>query len=266
MKKKETEDAKTIKETFENEIKERKEIPDEVKSKRDKTVLRNLLFAVGIVIYFILLNIGYFAIEKTIFTRDTVAFSFVILIVAIVLFERAYRTEKGYFAIHGIEVLVAAIFTYFVPYTYFNYSIKATKVIMVFPVLFAIYYCIKGIVICIKAKKERKNDIIDIVKNEDIEKDDTFLKMDKDAEIEEENKETTQEKKETKPEIAKKTTKKTTSAKTKTNKSSDKEKTKTKKVDSKVQKKTEKTKLSKADSKAKKATKTQSKTKGKTNN
>ena len=184
MKKKDTEEMKKMKEKMENERKQRKRMPVEIKNERDKNVIRNLLFAIAVIIYFILLNLGYYAIEKTVYVRDTVVFSMASLIITIILFERAFKTDKGYFAIHGMETLVISIFTYFVPYTYFNFGENITKAIMVSPVIFGIYYCMKGIGICIKARMKKKNYIEEIVKKEEIKNDDTWIKIDKDEEAE----------------------------------------------------------------------------------
>ncbi len=247
MKKKETEE---MQEKIENEIKERKKMPSEVKKQRDKKVLRNLLFAVAVIVYFILLNLGYYSIEKDIYTKDTVVFSLVTLITAIILFERAYKTEKGYYVIHGLEVLTISIFTYFVPFTYFSYGENVTKAIMVSPVIFGIYYCIKGIVICLRAKKDKKNDIKEITKKEEIKDNDTWIKIDKDVEAEKEVEKKNTEKKKMQTETSEKSKKaKATTAR--------KSATKADKVStSKVAKSTKKT-----DEEKPKATRTKQKTK-----
>ena len=255
MGKKETNEVKEMKETLESEIKKRNKMPDDVKIERDKKIFRNLLFAIGIIAYFILLNIGFYLIEKTVFTRDTVVFAFATLIITIILFERSYRGEKGYYAIHGLEVLAASVFTYFVPYLYYTFNEPVTKAIMVSPVLFVVYYAIKLAVICAKAKKVKDNDIKDIIKKEETKIDDDWTKMDKDLEAEEDIKEDVKEevvapKKETKkPSTVKKqaAAKKTSSAKSTkkpatktTTKKPAAKKTETKKAASKVTKTTTK--------------------------
>ena len=248
-------EAEEIQETIENEFKERKQIPDEVKKERDKNVFRNLMFAIGIMAYFILLNIGYYSIEKTLYTRDTVVFAFVTLIATIILFERSYRTEKGFFAIHGLEILVASIFTYFVPYLYFTFSDNITKAIMVSPLLFGIYYCFKSIGICVKAKQIKENDIKDIIKKEERVDNDNWTQMDKDMEVEEEKLETKVENEIKKPAKKGQTTKSKTKKTTSTNAKS---KTQTKKTASS---KTIKTTSTRKATTKKTATKTANQTK-----
>ena len=179
---------KELTKEMEKEIKARKTLSKEAKIERDKKVFRNLIFAILVIIYFIFLNLGYYNLEKAVFVKDTAVFSMVALVITIILFEKAYKTEKGYLAIHGIEVLVAALFTYFVPYTYFNFGELTNKLCMLAPIAFAIYYCIKAIAICIKESRKKESDIKDIVKKEQIKNDDTWVKMDKDKEAETEEK------------------------------------------------------------------------------
>ena len=223
-----------IEEKLENEIKERRKLPDDVKKERNKNIFRNLIFACAITIFFILLNIGFFTIEKTIYCRDTIIFSFVALIVTIILLERAYRTEKGGYILHGIEVLVASIFSYFIPYTYFTYNANITKLIMASPIVFIIYYLIKIAVIWEKSSKNKKNDIEDIIKKEDIKDDDSWIKVDKEAEAEKVEDE--KEEIETIPEIKvilpkeKKTTKKKAPVSTKKTATATKKSSSTKKT------------------------------------
>ena len=123
------------KEVFEKEIKERKELSADVKNERDSKVFRNLLLAVFVAIYLILINIGYFTIEKAVYVNDTMIFSLMALFVSVVIFEMAFKKEKGYLAIHGIEVLTISLFTYFIPYMYFNTSDVVRKVLMILPVI-----------------------------------------------------------------------------------------------------------------------------------
>jgi len=177
------------KEVFEKEIKERKELSTEVKNERDTKVFRNLLFATFVALYLILINIGYFTIEKAVYVNDTMIFSLMALFVSVVIFEMAFKKEKGYLAIHGIEVLTISLFTYFIPYMYFNTSEVVRKVLMILPVIYEIYYCFKGIVICIISQKKRKNDIKDIIKKEEKTKEETIDVLDgidKDEEAENE--------------------------------------------------------------------------------
>lgn len=182
---------KSIAEEMEKEIKERKKLPAEVKDKMNTQVFRNLLFAIFIIIYFVFLNLGFYNIDKTIFIQDTAVFSMATLILAIILFEKAYRKGKGFLAIHGLEVLAVALLTLFMPYTYFYLEPVVSKIIMMVPLAFAIYYVAKSAIICAKIQTQQDakvSDVKDIVKKETRILDET-IEMDKDKEAELEEKE-----------------------------------------------------------------------------
>ena len=215
------------------EIAEKKKLPKEVKDNMNKQVVRNLLFASFIVLYFIFLNLGYLNIEKSIFIQDTAVFAMACLIISIVLFEKAYRKEKGFLAIHGIEILIVALLTLFTPYTYFYLQPLVSKILMIVPVIFAMYYVAKGIIICIKTQKvQDKNisDVKEIVKKEKRNFDEAiFMDKDKEAEMLEptldkkvkkeekvKNEKIKKEKKTKEPKAEKKATKKTESKKEET--------------------------------------------------
>ena len=72
---------------IEIERKRRNRMPAEIKEKMNKDVFRNLVFGVCILLYFILLNLGFFKLEKDMYIKDTMIFSIATLLVSIVFFE-----------------------------------------------------------------------------------------------------------------------------------------------------------------------------------
>lgn len=177
---------KSITKELGKEIEQKKKLPTEIKNKMNKRIFRNLIFAISIILYFISLNLGFFNIEKSIFSQDTEVFAITSLIIAIVLFEKAYRGEKGYLAIHGLEILAVALFTLFIPYTYFYLDTNVVKVVMLAPLYFAVYYIVKSAIIFIQAKNKQKNkisDVKEIVKKE-TRKFEENIEMDKDKDTE----------------------------------------------------------------------------------
>lgn len=228
----------SITKEIEKEIEQKKKLPKEVKDEMNKQVFRNLTFAISIIIYFIFLNLGYLNIEKSVFIKDTAVFAMTCLIVAIALFERAYSKEKGFLAIHGLEVLAVALFTLFTPYTYFYLAPVVSKIMMMVPLAFGIYYVAKSAIICVRIQVKQNNkisDIKEIVKKETRSFEEN-IEMDKDEEaetVEKTSKKRTQkeELKDKKVKTAKKTKKEGENNKTvKSNKKESKEKTKKKSV------------------------------------
>ena len=81
----------TTHENEEKEIIKKKRLPQEIKDEIYKKVFYNIFFAIGIIIYFMFLNLGFYNIEKNIFIQDAYVFSIVILVLSIILFEKSYR-------------------------------------------------------------------------------------------------------------------------------------------------------------------------------
>ncbi len=174
----------TTQENEEKEIIKKKRLPQEIKDEIYKKVFYNIFFAIGIIIYFMFLNLGFYNIEKNIFIQDAYVFSIVILVLSIILFEKSYRNGKGNIAIYGLELLAVALFTLFTPYTYFYLEAAITKIFMMVPLLFTFYYVIKSVIICVSIHAKHKrtlSDVKEIVKKEKINLDEN-IEMDKDKE------------------------------------------------------------------------------------
>ena len=137
-----------------DEIKKtKKEIKDSQKNKKiRKDILRNLLIAITITIYFIFINLGIKTIPVTEYILDLKTFSVFAIIISIIIFERAYKKDENYLAIHGIEMVLIGIETlvllqlYSVENEYFYYILLGITLGMI------IYYMIKSLVIYIRYK------------------------------------------------------------------------------------------------------------------
>ena len=122
----------------------------------------NILIVGATMIYFYLIHLGYKNIEKDKFILDLKVFSCISLVAAIVLFEQSYKKESKKLCIHGIEMLIIAILTLFMPYVYF-YSNLETKIVYLSIFVFAlIYYGIKSILIHRKTKNKHLDDMSDV--------------------------------------------------------------------------------------------------------
>jgi len=90
--------------------------------------------------------------------------------VAIYLFEIAYRKDNGKLAIYGIESLIIAIFTLFLPYIIFELNEENKKYYLTASIFVASYYILKSLIIAIKIKSKHMNsnisDVKEIVKKE----------------------------------------------------------------------------------------------------
>ena len=132
-----------------NKRKTKKTVKD---TKLSKDIFRNVLIAVIISIYFLFIALGVKTIPITEYLLDLKTFAIFTVIIAIVIFEKAYKKDENYLAIHGLEMVVLGIETlvilnlYSLENNYFEYVLYGITGGM-----FA-YYIIKCIVILIKSK------------------------------------------------------------------------------------------------------------------
>ena len=215
-----------------------------------KVIFKNLLKAIGIMCYFIILNFAYTRMNTDRLINDIEVFSGIFLVIGLVMLEIAYKKDSGKSAISGIELLVLSMHSLSINHIITFYKYDFRFYLLVSSYVFAIYYVLKSVIIYTKEKREylkSLSDISEIVKEEPVKKEakkrrktkkvvktsEDEIKKEEKKTIKEENKK--EEKTETKVEVKKEN--KVKKAKTgKAKKQENKEETK------KVEKKTRKTK------------------------
>ena len=104
-------EKKEIIEKIDNTFEVKQKMPKQEKFYIYKRIVKDLLIAVIIVLYFLLIMVGYNNIKMEIFIVDMKVFSISAVFTAIAIFEYAYKRDSGRFAIYGIEILIVAILT-----------------------------------------------------------------------------------------------------------------------------------------------------------
>lgn len=137
------------------------------------TIFKNLLKAIGIMGYFIVLNFAYTRMNVDRLINDIEVFSGIFLVLGLVFLERAYKKDSGKIAISGIELLCLSMHSLSINHviTFYQYDFRTYLVTSSY--IFAIYYVLKSIVIYTKEKREylkNLSDISEIVKEEPIKK------------------------------------------------------------------------------------------------
>lgn len=151
------------------EIREKKKVPKEVKEKMNQVVFKNVALGIMVVLFFIFVNLGYYNITKNVFIVDVKVFSMCLIVITIILFEKAYEKDSSELAVYGIEILIVALSTLFMQYVYFYQDDTFIKLYMLIPLIFALYYVIKSTILAAKIQDTyRKNisDVKEIVKEE----------------------------------------------------------------------------------------------------
>ena len=128
------------------------------------------MVAIGIIVYFIFLNLGKMNIENSVYVTDLKVFSMCTLLAAIILIEVSYKKDSGETALYGVEMIVLAITTIALIYVNLMLSSRYVYIVTAISFIFAIYYLIKSMVIYLKKRKQYfVNDMKEIMNKEEVE-------------------------------------------------------------------------------------------------
>lgn len=138
-----------------------------------KKVFENLIIAIAIMLYFILINFSYLRMEEAMLLNGIKIASLIVLFLSITIFEIAYHKDNGKIAINGIEILILAFHTLTIWHIVNKMNISFETYILFSTYAFAIYYILKSILIYTNEKRKylkSLSDIHEIVNKEPIKK------------------------------------------------------------------------------------------------
>ena len=141
------EKLKTIREVSKDKVKN---------SALRKKLQRNLLIAILVTIYFLFIDLGINSIPITVYIQDLKTFTIFIVLIAIVIFEKAYKKDENYLALHGIEMVVIGIETLLILQLYSTGNEYFKYVLLGITLGMLAYYIIKCLIIYIRYKVTRK--------------------------------------------------------------------------------------------------------------
>lgn len=202
----------------------------EVSEKYMKKIYLNILKAIVILAYFLVLNIICQKISTQHFERLIQLCTMIFLFITIFIFELAYKKDDDDLAIQGIEVLVLSTYTLTSLYITKKFRFEFKNYSLVASYIFAIYFVLKSIIIYTKGRKEIAegySDIKEIIKKEEpVKKEATKRKKKVETEILEklDNVEINEKEKQSKKKNNKKKNKIHSKGKKKSNKSSQRRK------------------------------------------
>lgn len=137
------------------------------------TIFKNLLKAIGIMTYFIILNFAYTRMDLTRLINDIEIFAGIFLILGLVMLEKSYKNDSGKIALSGIELLVISMHSLSINHVITFYEYDFRFYLLTSSYFFSIYYVLKSIIIYTREKKKHLkelSDISEIVKEEPIKK------------------------------------------------------------------------------------------------
>lgn len=139
-----------IKDELKNGKQKSKSKPKNKKLKKD--IIRNVSICIIVAIYFLFISLGVKTIPVTEYIMDLKTFAIFTVIIAVVIFEKAYKKDADYLALHGLEMVVVGIETlvllnlYSLEHEHFNKVLNWITIGMI------MYYTIKSVIIYVKTK------------------------------------------------------------------------------------------------------------------
>ena len=144
------------------EIDKKRELPDKIKDRISTDIFQNILAAIIIIGYLFAINVIYYNFENKMFEEYLKFFALGIIIFTIIVFEVSYRKKSLKFCFIGIELLICAVLSLYIPYIYLHTTKELRIGIMILPIGLVVYYAIKSILIFKQKKFSYQNNLSDV--------------------------------------------------------------------------------------------------------
>ncbi len=133
-----------------------------------KDIFKNILKAIGVMLYFIALNMAYTRMNLERLVRDIEFFSGVFLVLGILLLEKSYKEDNEKIAITSIESLFLSLHSLSIMHIIKLFKYDFQIYLLSSSYIIAIYYVLKSIIIYTIEKRntlDNLSDISEIVNN-----------------------------------------------------------------------------------------------------
>ena len=137
------------------------------------SVYQNILIAVIIMIYFIIINSMYYKLENSVLLSILKVLSIIILFFGIIVLEIEKKKKKGNLGINAIEIIILAGHTLSIAHIVQLKKFEFANYILVSSYMFSIYFIFKSIIIYTREKRDylkSLSDIREIVVNDPVKK------------------------------------------------------------------------------------------------
>lgn len=151
---------------LEEEIENKKILPEDEKNRIFKKCKTNIIILIAILVYLILLQIGEANIQTDTYIMILKILNIILIIGTVIMLEISYKCNKNEMIIHSLELLTISLFTLFLIPAYSLYYGNFYKVIVCGIIVSIIYYSLKCLITVRRLKKkyyESLNDIKTIV-------------------------------------------------------------------------------------------------------
>ena len=135
-----------------------------MKQKRiiNANVYENILLAVTVMLYFIIINFSYYKISDSELILGLKITSAIVFVLGLIFIEIAYNKESGRITMHALELLVLSGFTLSIKHIVEMQKISFPDFILLSSYIFSIYYLLKSVIIYTKERREYLKSLSDI--------------------------------------------------------------------------------------------------------
>ena len=136
------------------EIKQNKKMAQEEQKKIGKRIFQELCMAITVMLYINFIILGFINIESSVFYTDLKVFGIGLALLAVGIFEYAYKKDSGRYCIYGIEVLILSFITVALMYIEITTQHKFIQIAVLIAFIYSVYYVGKSIILFKKLKKQ----------------------------------------------------------------------------------------------------------------
>ena len=143
---------------------------EKISPKSYKEVYYQILYAIGIIIYFFITNYICYKMGKEKAVSIIEMFATAFFIIGLIVLEIAYKKDSGKMAITAIELLIISFYSITIMHIVTKFKFDFQIYLLTSSYIIAIYYVLKAIVVYTKERREYLNsfsDIKEIVKKDE---------------------------------------------------------------------------------------------------
>ena len=144
------------------EIEQKRKLPQNIKENIKTNIFHNLLAAIIILTYLATINVMYYKFKTSVFENWMKYLALGLIIVTVIDIELAYRKDSKKLALIGIELLLCAILSLYIPYIYLHTTEYLRNCVMILPAIILIYYIFKSLIIFKKNQFVYQNNLSDV--------------------------------------------------------------------------------------------------------
>lgn len=132
------------------------------KRKISRNVYENILLAVAIMLYFIIINFSYYRLPETYLILGLKILSGLVLLLGIFFLENAYHKGSSKLSINAVEILILSGYTLSIVHVVQANKFVFENYILISSYVFSIYYLIKSIFVFTKERRTYLKSLSDI--------------------------------------------------------------------------------------------------------